>query len=37
MTGPDLLDRIDAAILELHAIRAEVVALLPAPAGNGLD
>ena len=37
MPGPALLDRIDQAIRELHAIRAEVVALLPAASGNGLD
>jgi hypothetical protein len=31
-----LLDRLDAIIVELNAVRAEVAALVPPPAGNGL-
>jgi hypothetical protein len=37
MAGLALLDRIDQAIRELHAIRAEVASLLPPGVGNGLD
>ena len=37
MPGDALLERIDQAIAELVAIRAEVAALLPAAEGNGLD
>ena len=36
MTGPDLLERIDRAIAELEALRAELMAALPAE-GNGAD
>ena len=35
MPGPDLLERLDRLLAELQAIRAELVATLPAPEGNG--
>jgi hypothetical protein len=33
----DILARLDAIMAELAELRAEVVASLPAPEGNGLD